>query len=179
MYKLILILVALGSSIQLFGQKNTMIGKEAKSWTSVEWIDGNGDPTSIEFENLENKVVYILNYQSWCPGCHRVGLPRLKELTQHYQNEDELVFLVIQTVFEGFHINTADKNRETQLKYELDIPFGYDAGSETSYPEIMTKYRTGGTPWVIIIDKEKTVQFSNFHLENQSAIVLLNELIEK
>ena len=179
MQRLSITLLLVCITIGLFAQKHNMVGKEAKSWNISDWIDAKGNETNIQLEDFENQVIYILNYQSWCPGCHSVGLPRLKKLTEKYNGQDEVVFLVIQTVFEGFDVNTIDKNRETQLKYELEIPFGFDGGSRSSYPEIMTKYRTGGTPWVIILDKEKRIQFSDFHLENEQVISLIDKLIHK
>ena len=178
MRKLSVILLNLCLSVFLFGQNSNMIGKEAKPWKNINWIDADGNETNIDYASYKGKVVYILNYQSWCPGCHSIGLPRLKKLISNYNDTNDVSFLVIQTVFEGFNVNTQEKNRETQIKYDLNIPFGYDAGSNSSYPEMMMKYKTGGTPWVIIIDRENKIKFSNFHLENSEAISLIDQLVE-
>ena len=42
----------------------------------------------------------------------------------------------------------------------------------------MRNYKTGGTPWVIIIDKGGKVVFNNFHIDEKQAIQLVGRLIE-
>ena len=85
----------------------------------------------------------------------------------------------IQTVFEGFSSNTRDAVRELQLRYELPIPMGHDAGSPDGerLPSTMLNYRTGGTPWVIIIEPGGTVGYNDYHINGDRFIELLrNEL---
>ena len=72
-------------------------------------------------------------------------------------------FAVVQTVFEGFEENTFERLRENQQRYELDLPFGHDAVSGRQ-PSIMEDYRTGGTPWFILINGENEVVFNDFHI---------------
>ncbi|HEY4197902.1 MAG TPA: hypothetical protein VGM63_20315, partial [Mucilaginibacter sp.] len=87
----------------------------------------------------------------------------------------KIVFLAIQTVFEGREVNTFEKLVETQKKYELEIPFGQDDGnaSTDNISDIMFNYRTGGTPWFIFIDVNRNVVFSDFHLDVENAIQYL------
>ena len=91
---------------------------------------------------------------------------------------DNVIFLAVQTVFEGFESNTYEKMVETQKQYELEIPFGHDAGNDNkSHSQIMTNYNTGGTPWFIFIDKHDNVVFSDFHLNPDAAIQFLKTLV--
>jgi len=85
-----------------------------------------------------------------------------------------VAFVVIQSTFEGHSINTADKLQPTAAKYDLPIPFGQSAGKGT--PPIMQKYRTRGTPWVVLIDKTGVVQFNGFHLEPEKAAGAIEQL---
>jgi hypothetical protein len=73
----------------------------------------------------------------------------------------------IQTVFEGYRVNTKDKLRKNQLKYDLKIPMAHAAGNPQTHtaPEIMRKYRSGGTPWTVIIDPDGKVVFNDFHID--------------
>ena len=88
-----------------------------------------------------------------------------------------VVFLAIQTVFEGYEANTYEKIIETQHQYGLPIPFGHDAGDDDrSRSNIMTDYQTGGTPWFIFIDKNDTVVFADFHINVENAIDFLMQL---
>jgi hypothetical protein len=40
----------------------------------------------------------------------------------------------------------------------------------------MTNYKTGGTPWFILIDKHDNVVYSDFHLNPVTAIEFLKTL---
>ena len=69
-------------------------------------------------------------------------------------------------MFEGFSSNTKDDVRKLQLQYELPITMGHDPGDPTQHlrPQTMQKYRTGGTPWIIVIAPNGRVVFNDFHV---------------
>lgn len=150
-------------------------GEQAPPFEVSKWIDGNGDDTEIKLSDYEGKVVYIMNFQSWCPGCHSIGFPMLKYLKNKFDGNENVVFLSIQTVFEGQRTNTFSKLRKTQKDYDLDIPFGHDDGSNTGnrYSNVLDNYKTGGTPWHIIIDKDGKVVFNDFEIEASEAVRLI------
>jgi hypothetical protein len=79
----------------------------------------------------------------------------------------------VQTVFEGFGSNSEDKLRKNQLKYDLKIPMAHAPGNPQTHsiPEIMRKYRSGGTPWTVIIDP--------FHLDANLAAELIKDMLSK
>lgn len=156
-------------------------GKKAPAWTFDQWIDKNGKETTVKLEDYKDKVVYLMFFQSWCPGCHSQGFPTLKYVRNKYKDNKDIAFLAVQTVFEGKRTNSFKKLRKTQKEYDLAIPFGHDDGSNTShnYPELMEKYLSGGTPWVVIIDKEGVVRFNDFNIQPREANQLLKELLSK
>lgn len=143
-----------------------------------QWIDGEGksiDPIKLSDFKGKFKIVYC--FQNWCPGCHSKGLPDLKKMVEALEGHDNIIFIAVQTVFEGFEENTFEKLRETQTKYNLKIPFGHDAGDDgKSASNIMKNYRTGGTPWFLFIDTRDNVVFSDFHLNSDAAIEFLKTL---
>ena len=142
------------------------------------WIDANGDiRPPVKLRDYKGKFKVIYCFQSWCPGCHSKGLPDLKQMVDALKDNDNVVFLAIQTVFEGFDSNTFESLKETQDKYDLAIPFGHDAGPDgKSTSTTMTNYRTGGTPWFIFIDQRDNVVFSDFHLNPKAAIEFLKTM---
>ena len=85
----------------------------------------------------------------------------------------------VQTVFEGYSTNTEDKLRENQLKYELKIPMAHAPGNPQTdeIPAIMRDYRSGGTPWTVIIDRSGKVVYNNFHLDVKLAAELIENLL--
>jgi len=161
--------------------KYGIVGKQAPEWSIAQWYDANGETTDYSIEDFKGKVIYMLAFQSWCPGCHSVGFPNLKETMAAFKDRDDVVFLAVQTVFEGESVNTLDKIKATAEKYDLQIPFGHDPGDDSYYihSQIMTDYKTGGTPWVIIIDKAQKVRFNNFRLPVDEGIEAINQLLEE
>ena len=103
----------------------------------------------------------------------------MKKLTEAYDGNRQVQFIAVQTVFEGYDINTRDKLRQNQLKYDVKIPMAHAAGDPGAHsiPEIMKTYRSGGTPWAVIIDPYGMVVYNGFHIEAAQAIVLINQLI--
>jgi len=155
-------------------------GKSAPAIHAEYWIDPNGNATSFDMAETEGRWVYLKCFQAWCPGCHKHGLPALKKVADAFADDDRVVPLAVQTVFEGFAVNSRDKLRETQAQYDLQIKFGHDPGtpdSEDSRPPTMRAYRTGGTPWVVIIDPGGRVIYNDYHIDADRFIELLNGIL--
>ncbi|WP_323787046.1 peroxiredoxin family protein [Psychroserpens sp.] len=151
---------------------------KAPEFNVNQWIDANGNKSNpIKLSDFKGKFKIVYCFQSWCPGCHSKGLPDLKQMVETLEGNNNLVFLAIQTVFEGHHANTYQKMVDTQKQYQLQIPFGHDAGHDgKSRSIIMDKYQTGGTPWFLFIDKHDNVVFSDFHINPDAAIDFLKTI---
>ena len=141
-----------------------------------DWIDREGNPSApIRLADLGEGYKVIYCFQHWCPGCHSYGFPALKRLVESLEGRG-FGFAVIQTVFEGAYTNTRERLRENQLKYALQIPFGHDY-REHARPITMDSYRTGGTPWFLVIKPEGPLVVSNCRLDAEALItsVLANQ----
>ncbi|WP_299885899.1 peroxiredoxin [uncultured Lacinutrix sp.] len=151
---------------------------KAPEFNVNHWIDANGNKTEpIKLSDFKGQFKIVYCFQSWCPGCHSKGLPDLKTMVDALHDNKNIQFLAVQTVFEGHESNTYKKMVETQKQYDLQIPFGHDAGDDgKSHSNIMKNYKTGGTPWFIFIDKHDNVVFSDFHLNPDAAIQFLKTL---
>jgi hypothetical protein len=138
------------------------------------WISGDGQeraPLKLADLGPGYKILYC--FQHWCEGCHVHGFPTLHYLVDNLADKG-FGFAVIQTVFEGEAENTVDKLRTTQLQYCLKLPFGHDLPADGEpYPTVMTDYRTGGTPWFIVIDPADTVVYAGFQLNAQRLVAAL------
>ena len=143
-----------------------------------DWVNESGNKTNpIKLSDFKGQFKVVYCFQSWCPGCHSKGLPDLKMMVDALKDNNQIVFLAVQTVFEGHHSNTYEKMIETQKKYDLKIPFGHDVGDDgKSQSNIMRNYQTGGTPWFLFIDKHDKVVFSDFHLNPNAAIAFLKTI---
>ena len=155
--------------------KRGIVGQQAPQWETSKWIGLPAGKTSFDIEDVKGKVTYLYFFQSWCPGCHRSGFPTLKALEEKYRGQKDVQFVAIQTTFEGYGTNTPDKLQEMSKRYDLKIPFGQSKG-DSGTPEIMRAYRTGGTPWVIMIDKQGKVVFNDYHVDPRAAANAIDRL---
>ncbi len=178
--------IASGTIAPLLKAQNTrgIKGVPAPELSVPYWIDANGkeqQPFSVLVQ--KGKWVYLKCFQDWCPACHSIGFPNLQKLRAAFPDDSKVVSAVIQTTFEGFSTNTADALRKNQLRYELDLPFGHDAGNSDlphndigRVPKTMAAYRTGGTPWVVVIDPNGRVAFNDFHINIEKFIEFMQEV---
>ena len=153
-----------------------ILGQKAPEISIDYWIDKNGNTTEYSVAAQKGKWVFLKCFQNWCPGCHSSGFPALKKFSDAFADHPDVSIAGIQTVFEGFRSNTQDAVRKLQLRYDLPIPMGHDPGNPITHkrPQTMRHYRTGGTPWIIVIDPDQNVVFNDFHIQVDNLIDYLS-----
>jgi len=161
--------------------KPGIVGKPAPEPRAEFWIDAQGRPTRFSLAEQRGKWVHLKFWQSWCPGCHAHGFPALAKLAAAFADEPRVVNVALQTVFEGFGSNSADKVRQTQLRYKLPMVFGHDPGNGPRAPGggTMARYRSGGTPWHVVIDPAGNVVFNGFSIDTERAIDAIRSSLRK
>ena len=152
-----------------------ILSQSAPAWGVTEWAQLPEGKTQLDISDFKGKVLYLYCFQSWCPGCHSRGFPTLQKLVQTYGKDKAVAFVAIQTVFEGFSSNTFEQGKSMAKKYKLDIPFGH-SGSPSQRSSLMANYRTGGTPWAIIVGPKGIVQYNGFHISASQASNLIERL---
>jgi len=169
-----------GLSPSAWGQAKPGIeGYNAPELSIDYWIDGDGKPSSFSVLESKGKWVFLKCFQNWCPGCHSSGFPTLKAFSDEFFGNPKVAIAGIQTVFEGYRSNTQADVRKLQLRYDLPIVMGHDPGdAEThSVPGTMKNYRTGGTPWLILINPDGVVVYNGFHVNSEKLIEFVNSQI--
>lgn len=151
-------------------------GHQAPAWGVETWFNLPDDNRRIDLTDFTSTVIYLYCFQSWCPGCHSHGFPTLRNVMDQFRDSSDVAFVAVQTVFEGFEVNTAARARETAEQYQLTIPVGHDPGPDGRRSLIMQRYRTGGTPWTIVIDSTGTVRYNDFHVDAYQMTDLINQL---
>ncbi len=143
------------------------------------WIDGDGKATTFSVEAERGKWIFLKFFQNWCPGCHSSGFPTLKAVCDEFYGHEKVAIAGVQTVFEGFGTNTQDKVRELQLRYDIPAAMGHDVGDSEAHipPPTMLNYRTGGTPWLVLIAPDGSVVFNHFHANREKLIEYLREQV--
>lgn len=158
-----------------------IVGQKAPELKVKQWIDADGKVTEpVHLSDYKGKFVVIYNFQAWCPGCHSKGLPALKKMSDELKGNPNVAFVAIQTVFEGASSNTYDRMVEIKEQYDIAVPFGHDPDDDESKRNIsstMNNYRSGGTPWYILVDQNGNVVFNDFHLDVDKTISHLKTII--
>lgn len=155
-----------------------IVGQSAPEFRVDEWI-ANVDG-SLHIADIAEPVIYLYNFQSWCPGCHSHGFPTLtavRDALRAAGKESQVKFVAVQTVFEGHDTNTSHAALASVERHGLsDIALGHDSGRQ---PTIMADYRTGGTPWTVIIGSDRTVLADGFQLDADEALRVIAQQLDK
>jgi thiol-disulfide isomerase/thioredoxin len=156
-----------------------IVGQLAPELSVGYWIDKEGEPSNFSIQGAKNKWVMLKCFQDWCPGCHSSGFPALKKFADAFWDHPDVAIAGIQTVFEGFSTNTRDDVRKLQLQYQLPIVMGHDPGNPDGdhRPSTMKSFRTGGTPWIIVIAPDGRVVFNDFHVNVDRLIEYVGEQV--
>jgi thiol-disulfide isomerase/thioredoxin len=154
-------------------------GLPAPALEHIRWIDENGDERApLSLAELGQGYTILYFFQDWCAGCHAHGFPTFVTLAEGLRDKG-VGLAAIQTVFEGSEVNTFDRLRENQRRYGLRVPFGHavaDSASVYAVPAIMEAYRSGGTPWFIVIAPNGRVVYDGFRLDAESLVQTLRPL---
>jgi hypothetical protein len=79
-------------------------------------------------------------------------------------------------LFEGYGTNTAKAALSSALGHGVDVPVGHDGGPHRS--RTMARYRSGGTPWFVVIDRQGIVRFDGFRITVPKVTALLERLLK-
>lgn len=154
-------------------------GLPAPPLENVRWIDENGDERSpLTLAELGPGFRILYFFQDWCQGCHAHGFPTFVTLAGTLRDKG-VGLAAVQTVFEGAEVNTFDRLRENQRRYGLPVPFGHavaDPASAGAAPAVMEAYRSGGTPWFVVIAPDGRVVYDGFRLDAERLIQRLPPL---
>ncbi len=166
----ILILASLAQA-----QTRGIVNQPAPEWQVKQWFQLEDGKDSLDVSDFEDKVIYLYCFQSWCPGCHSHGFPTLQKVIEAYKDDPDVAIVAVQTTFEGFSQNGLAQAKQVAQKYNLDIPIG-QSGSPGERSQLMRNYRTGGTPWTVIIDRQRIVRYNDFHIAPEQAIAMIASL---
>ena len=140
-----------------------------------EWLN---TPEPLSLAVLRGQVVVVHAFQMLCPGCVSHGLPQAKRLTQVFAGR-ELAVLGLHTVFEHHAVMTAAALRVFLHEYRIGFPVGIDMPGESGpMPRTMQAYAMGGTPTLLVFDRQGRLQLNQLGQVDDMALgALLGELL--
>ena len=137
-----------------------LTGEEAPEWRVSEWI--NGDPGSVARQ--KGRVLVLHFFQMWCPGCNEFTIPVMQRWQNLWGDRDDFMIVSIHSVFEGHEYQTPERLRKFLRRKNIWHPVGIDAYAKRGdeVPVTMQRYKTTGTPQLVLIDKEGLLVFNHF-----------------
>ncbi len=154
--------------------------RPAPMWEITDWLNGDGG----NVDTLKGKVVIIDFFQLWCPGCNKFSGPLMQHWQEKFANAIEggqLQMVKIHTVFEGHDYQNATKLKSYVAEKKITMPVGIDrheAGQRV--PITMRRYRTSGTPEMVIIGPDGMIVFQKFGgFDHAPVEAMFVDLLEK
>tara|TARA_R110000850_G_scaffold39869_1_gene103041 strand:+ start:2399 stop:2983 length:585 start_codon:yes stop_codon:yes gene_type:complete len=151
-------------------------GQQAPPLRVTEWIQLPEGTEQLDIPYYKGEILVMLMFQHTCEACHKRAFPTLQNLVKQFGDTPGVNFLAIQTPFEDFLDNTELKLAETAEKFDLQIPFGHLSKTPDFY-SINAAYRTGGTPWWVIVNRDGVVEYDGFFLNPEVAVENLEKMI--
>lgn len=151
-------------------------GEKAPLLDVPTWIQVPEGKRKVEITDYEGKVVVMLFFQHWCEASQKRALPTLKNLVDKFGSNEGVAFIAVQTAFQGLTDNTEDKITIAAEEFDLDIPIGHTVKTP-EFPSVNGAYKTGGTPWWVIVDKEGIVEYNGHYLNPEEAEAGLAEML--
>lgn len=165
----LLLAFCFSSSLRADTPQGGIEGQEAPPLGVSDWIQLPEGKDRLGIPDFEGKVLVMLLFQSTCEASMKREFPVLQKLVKEFEGNEDVAFLAIQTPFENFASNNELQLKPTAEEFDLSIPFGHLAKTPNLY-SINVAYKTGGTPWWVIIDKEGIVEFNGFTINPEIAI---------
>lgn len=123
--------------------------------TYAGFILKSEDGTLIDSSALQNKVVFINFWASWCPPC-RAEFPSVQKLYDHYKNHPEMVFLTV-------NLDDNTTLGKAYLKEKgFTVPFLVPAGN------IPGTLYNGSLPTTVVLDKKGEIRLHHKGLADYS-----------
>lgn len=130
--------------------------------------------------DLRGRVVVLHAFQMLCPGCVAHGLPQAKKIAQTF-SEDMVTLIGLHSVFEHHEAMQPVSLQAFVHEYRLDFPIAIDQASPSGpIPLTMAAYELGGTPSLVLIDKQGRLRLRHLgQIDDLRLGVILGQLVSE
>ncbi|WP_298262499.1 TlpA disulfide reductase family protein [uncultured Lutibacter sp.] len=139
--------------------------QDSKKLSTYNWELKGLNTTSINFQEFENKVVFVNFWATWCPPC-RAEMPMIQKLYNDYKDKIEFVFLTNED-WETVDLFFKKNNYQLPVYNSLSTP-----------PNAFLE--TNSIPATYLIDKQRNIRISKVGAADWNSTKirkLLDELI--
>ena len=141
----------------------------------AHWLNADAPLT---LKALRGRVVLLHAFQMLCPGCVAHGLPQAAKVYDMFDRRD-LVVIGLHTVFEHHAVTGVEALKAFAHEYRLRFPIGVDTPAPRGpIPLTMQAYELGGTPSVVLIDRQGRIRLNQLGRVDDMALgALIGELM--
>ena len=136
--------------------------EEADKVTNYNWNLKGLNADNINFNELEEKVVFINFWATWCPPC-RAEMPMIQELYDDYKDKVDFYFVSNEKVEILNEFLT-----KNNYSFKVHIP-------KTKYPEM---FDVSGIPRTFLIDKKGNIVINKTGAANWNSDKVRNQIDE-
>ncbi|HKO76652.1 MAG TPA: TlpA disulfide reductase family protein [Flavobacterium sp.] len=141
-------------------KNNAALIEKYGSTQAIDFSLKNLEGKEVKLSDYKGKVVVLDFWATWCGPC-KASFPSMQELVTKYKGKD-VEFLFVNTWERGKENSDTVKKVETFIndkKYSFNVVFDFD-------DTITAKYKVGGIPTKILIDKNGTILSDNASEQN-------------
>jgi len=142
---LCIVFASLGNGLSAVRPPGILAQQVPQVWAQA-WRNLPAGEGMFDVQVHRGKVMVLFFFQSWCPGYHRRGFPALAATVARYRDAQDVVFAAMQTVFEGFLVDTPETAWSSAAQSGLQISIGHDLGPKGTRSLTMKRFHRGGTP---------------------------------
>lgn len=149
---------------------------DAPEIRASQWLNSPG----LSLADLRGRVVVLHAFQMLCPGCVAHGLPQAKKIAQTF-SEDMVTLIGLHSVFEHHEAMQPVSLQAFVHEYRLDFPIAIDQASPSGpIPLTMAAYELGGTPSLVLIDKQGRLRLRHLgQIDDLRLGVILGQLVSE
>ncbi len=137
-----------------------LVGEPVPDFYISKWQGLPEGQTEMRLKDLRGKVVFLLLFQTTCEFSREDAMPLMSGMFQRYRDDPDVQFLAIQNSLPRFDENTLESAAKLCGEFDLPIPVGHD-DSTIPTQSICKILDAPGTPWIILVDREGIVRFSD------------------
>jgi murein DD-endopeptidase MepM/ murein hydrolase activator NlpD len=148
------------------------VGRPAPSWEVDGWLNVSEDRAPT-LERVRGRIACLFLVQVNCPGTKSHGWVAIQAVARRLEHDPDVALLALQTTFTLPARNNRANLERAVAAAGVTIPVG-----QMSKPseEFLLGLGQRGTPWVVLLDQEGVIQFSNFLVRPEEIAARIDSL---
>jgi hypothetical protein len=127
-------------------------------------------------------VVVIGFFQLRCPASRTFSIPLLQHWRALYRDREDVVIVLVHSVFTEHEQQSPSRLRAFLRETGIVHPVGIDAydGAQDDVPVTLRRFEAGGTPHLVIVNRDGMVRFTHFGIFAPGPVeALIERLLEE